>query len=430
MKKTIIITEEQMKALSNAIRSNSENELPKKAGPYVVNPEKVLLVKKYLDTNFKRGEIENIGPDGYPQKTRIVGMLSSNGDILQNLRDTQLEDLLIDKFQNMFIDKVERGLFLHQVMNDWFNDKIGMFGNLSVNLLKEETSKNEINKKANEADPESASEAQIEAGNYKKGHIRIRGFEITIENPVGSKRYYNHGKKYNVMKNHYGYFTKSKGKDGDQVDVFLGPNLDNFDKVYVVDQKINGVFDESKVMFGFLTKKEAKAAYFANFDKNWHGFMHITGVSLQTFRNWLYRGRKQRQPFADYAMIQKKKLNEEFERSLEDIESDLVWEPVRNKRGEANLRNKETGELLTNEKLIWCGNMDNGIAVVRNFDGKYNYMRNDGTLLLDDWYDDCEEFRDGKGRVIHDEYSDEGRDIFYNYVDRNGEFLQDWELLD
>ena len=31
MKKTIIITEEQMKALSNAIRSNSENELPKKA---------------------------------------------------------------------------------------------------------------------------------------------------------------------------------------------------------------------------------------------------------------------------------------------------------------------------------------------------------------------------------------------------------------
>jgi hypothetical protein len=48
----------------------------------------------------------------------------------------QLEDLLIEKFKNMFIDKVERQKFLHQVLDDWFNDKIGMFGNLSVNILK------------------------------------------------------------------------------------------------------------------------------------------------------------------------------------------------------------------------------------------------------------------------------------------------------
>ena len=63
-------------------------------------------------------------------------MLSSNGDILQNMNEMQLEDLLIEKFKNMFIDKIERQKFLHQVMNDWFNDKIGMFGNLSVNVLK------------------------------------------------------------------------------------------------------------------------------------------------------------------------------------------------------------------------------------------------------------------------------------------------------
>ena len=132
----IIITEEQLKALNNVIRANEPNEMPEKSGPYFIDPEKVLIVKKYLDTNFKRGEIENIGPDGFPAKTRIVGMLSSNGDILQNLGEMQLEDLLVEKFKNMFINHDERSKFLHQVLNDWFNDRIGMFGNLSVNLLK------------------------------------------------------------------------------------------------------------------------------------------------------------------------------------------------------------------------------------------------------------------------------------------------------
>ncbi len=134
--KKIIITEEQAHALSNVIDQNKQNKLPEKAGPYIVNPENVLLVKKYLDSNFKKGQIENIGPDGFPAKVRIAGMMTSSGDILQNLGEMQLEDLLIEKFKNMFIDKTERQKFLHQVLEDWFNDKIGMFGNLSVNILK------------------------------------------------------------------------------------------------------------------------------------------------------------------------------------------------------------------------------------------------------------------------------------------------------
>ena len=175
--------------------------------------------------------------------------------------------------------------------------------------LCEELSREELDNKANEADI-NPSDAQKEAGNYKMGHRRVKGFDITIENPKGSRRYYGNKGKYNVMQNHYGYFTKSKGKDGDQVDVFIGPDTDSFTRVYVVDQKISGSFDESKVMLGFSSKKEAKKAYFSNFDKNWHGFMHITGVSLETFKKWLYRGRKQRQPFADYVEIKKKKLDE------------------------------------------------------------------------------------------------------------------------
>lgn len=295
------------------------------------------------------------------------------------------------------------------------------------NTLYEELSKEEVDQRANEAD-HNPSELQKEAGNYRMGHVRIKGFDISIENPVGSKRYYGKDKKkYNVMKNHYGYFTKSKGKDGDHVDVFLGPNIEDFDKVYVVDQKINGKFDESKVMFGFTTKKEAKAAYFANFDSNWHGFMHITGVSLTTFKKWLYRGRKQRQPFADYVEIQKKKLNEMRERELKDIEGDLLWEPVR-EGSKMNLFNKETGEYLSPEWFNWCGYMDDGLSIVRNDESKYNYLKNDGTLLLDDWYDDVEEFNGGKGRIVHDEIVDGQYQVFYNYVDRNGNLLDDWKL--
>jgi hypothetical protein len=296
-----------------------------------------------------------------------------------------------------------------------------------LNKLCEELSKEEIDQRASEANL-YPSDAQKEAGNYKMGHVRVRGFDITIENPVGSKRYYGKDKKkYNVMQNHYGYFTKSKGKDGDQVDVFIGPDVERFEKVYVVDQKMNGKFDESKVMFGFSSKKEAKAAYFSNFDKNWHGFMHITGVSLTTFKKWLYRGRKQRQPFADYVEIQKKKLNEERERELRDIMGDLSWEPVR-KGSKMNLMNKETGEYLSPEWFNWCGYMYDGISVVRNDDGKYNYLKDNGELLLDDWYDDCEEFKGDKGRVMHDEVSDGEYHVFANYVDRDGNFLGDWKL--
>ena len=295
--------------------------------------------------------------------------------------------------------------------------------NRMLRLLCESISNEEVDQKASETNI-NPSDAQKEAGNYKKGHVRIRGLDISIENPIGSKRYYGKGKKkFNVMKNHYGYFSRTKGKDGDQVDVFIGPNVENFSKVYVVDQKINGAFDESKVMLGFSSKKEAKEAYFANYDKNWHGFMHITGVSLETFKKWLYRGRKQRQPFADYVEIQRKKLNEMHNRSMEELDRDMVWEPIR-VHDKMNLRNTETGEYLSDEWFNWCGYMDEGIAVVRNDDGKYNYIKEDGTLLLDEWYDDCEEFINGKARVA----CDDGDETLYNYIDRDGNFLGEWGL--
>lgn len=171
----------------------------------------------------------------------------------------------------------------------------------------------------------SPTKAQKEAGNYKKGHIKVNGFKITIENPKGSKRYYGDGKKYTVMKNHYGYFNGAVGYDGDQVDVFLGKKLDS-DKVFVVDQKKNdGSFDESKVMLGFDDKEEAKKAYLSNYSPGWRGFMAITEIDIEKFKKWLYSGRKQRKPFSEY-----KNLNENDMKNVVSLTENDIHRIVKN----------------------------------------------------------------------------------------------------
>lgn len=148
------------------------------------------------------------------------------------------------------------------------------------------------------------TEKQKEAGNYRKGHVRIFGLPITIENPKGSYRrgVDKTGKKWKcLMHNDYGYFNTTLGKDGDAVDVFLGSNFKS-DKVFVVDQYNGREFDESKVMLGFNTIGEAKKAYLSNYERGWKGLKYITGVKVNVFKEWLTRGRRQRIPFRKYKL--------------------------------------------------------------------------------------------------------------------------------
>lgn len=196
-------------------------------------------------------------------------------------------------------------------------------------FIKEMTNK-EINDRCKDIN-HKPTEAQKKAGNYKMGHIYFSGFKITIENKKGSKRYWTDDKGnngFNAMKNHYGYFSNTLGHDGDHVDVFLGSNQKS-DKIYVVDQnKQDGSFDESKVMLGFNSKKEAKEAYFSNFDSDWNGFRCITGVKKNFFKKWLYNGRKQQKPFADYVKVIKNKINESksnFSKLLKENEGNNKW---------------------------------------------------------------------------------------------------------
>ena len=171
------------------------------------------------------------------------------------------------------------------------------------------------------------TEAQKKAGNYKKGHVKIQGFDITIENPKGAirKGVDDNGKAWSTeMKNHYGYFKNTEGKDGDHIDVFIGDNP-NSKRIFVVDQ-VNPKtkeFDESKVMLGFDTEDEAKKAYLSNYSKDWKGFKDITYVDIDTFRDWLYDGAKQRKPFGEYSNIRlnaaKYKAQETTTEKLEEL---------------------------------------------------------------------------------------------------------------
>lgn len=312
----IIISEKQEKILANLLKEGIyQMPVDKKMNkPYCINPEKVLIVKKFLDKGFSVHDYEKIGNDGLPKRIKVFSMNASNGEPLKYMYQDQLLDLLIDKFQNMFVDKIERELFMKQVIKDWIAGKIGIFGGLSTNrLLAENMTSEEIDDKCSTVNL-NPTEAQKEAGNYAMGHVIVQGMPISIENPKGSKRHWKDEKGnegYNIMKHHYGYFKKTSGngKDGDAVDVFIGPNPEDAVAVYVVDQNNkDGEFDESKVMLGFKSITDAKKAYMSNYSKDWKGFRDITGVGVLTFKRWLYRKHKQRKPFADYIMIQNKKL--------------------------------------------------------------------------------------------------------------------------
>lgn len=152
------------------------------------------------------------------------------------------------------------------------------------------------------------TEAQKEAGNYKKGHIKINGFDITIEQPSGSVRSGKdaNGKEWSVtMNNTYGYIRGTESVDGDHIDVFLGPDM-NSDIVYVVDQvNTDGSFDEHKVMMGFSSLEDARSAYLSNYEEGWQGLGNITGVALDEFKKWIDSSKRKTKPFSEYKGIKR-----------------------------------------------------------------------------------------------------------------------------
>ena len=158
---------------------------------------------------------------------------------------------------------------------------------------------------------QNPTEAQKEAGNYKKGHVRIGQFNITVENPKGSVR---RGTDANgnpwetTMQNTYGYIRGTEGVDGDHIDVFLTNDIDGWNgrRVYIVDQyNEDGTFDEHKVMLGFNDEDDARNAYFANYSDDWANKRKIvmTSANLEDFEKWINSSHRKTKPFAEYKSV-------------------------------------------------------------------------------------------------------------------------------
>jgi hypothetical protein len=130
------------------------------------------------------------------------------------------------------------------------------------------------------------TEAQREAGNYRKKHIRLYGLDISIETPRGQRR----RPEWPTMKADYGYIRGTTGKDGDSLDVFIGPSPTS-ELVYVIDQVgLNGKFDEHKIMLGFTSRDRAIRTYRLCYTRDWK-VGPVTTMTIEQFKNWIESGK-------------------------------------------------------------------------------------------------------------------------------------------
>lgn len=131
--------------------------------------------------------------------------------------------------------------------------------------------------------------AQKEAGNYRKGHVNVGGLDVSIENPAGSKR----RPEWPTLRSHYGYLKRTEGADEEHIDVFLRPGTaeDYSGPVFIVDQQNQrGGFDEHKVMIGWPNRLGAIRAYAENYTKGWK-VGPVTQMSIDEFNTWLASGK-------------------------------------------------------------------------------------------------------------------------------------------
>ena len=208
------------------------------------------------------------------------------------------------------------------------------------------------------------TEAQKEAGNYKKGHVHVGSFDITIEQPQGSVRKGTdaNGKQWeSKMNNTYGYFRGTEGVDGDHIDVFLSNDIDGWNRqtVFVVDQyNPDGSFDEHKVMLGFNNAEEAKRDYLANYGKGWENGRRIdvSAVNLADFEKWIASSHRKTKPFSEYSSVKKEgSASSETKQSKSTAEEkpfNAVIEMLRKKFPDASMEALTAADRLLREQAL------------------------------------------------------------------------------
>ena len=254
-----------------------------------LNKKPLLWEKGANETSATGAAPANVTTEQAQQDSEPTGSASnhSNGSIGKVTQSSQTKETKEDKFSptprkdgESITDYAERVAEEHQAQR----------------TRKEEEAKVDTN----------PTEAQKEAGNYKKGHIKVDGLDITIEQPKGSIRRGTdaNGKQWeSEMHNTYGYIRGTESVDGDHIDIFLSDNPTE-GNVFVVDQvNKDGSFDEHKVMYGFSDMESAKRAYLSNYEEGWQGLGSITEVKKEDFKKWIDSSKRKTKPFAEYTSV-------------------------------------------------------------------------------------------------------------------------------
>lgn len=263
------------------------------AGRYMTSVSKKLKLDtpgfEYGDQEFKNPLVVDFG-DGYGKKGNWKNVISdryggAKGEKLsQAIRKNGYDGIITvdetatgkDRYVSEIVDLAERS-----VPGEELNTLIDEVANEAAT-----SPKNDLTE---------PTEAQKEAGNYKKGTLDsstvpwLAGMDIAIENPAGSKRQ----PEWPALKNAYGYFKRTEAFDGDEVDVFIGPDMAEQPKeIFVIDQvdPKTGKPDEHKIVLGVNSVEEAKKVYLANYEKGWKGVGDIKTYAFDDFKTKLKEG--------------------------------------------------------------------------------------------------------------------------------------------
>jgi|HubBroStandDraft_5_1064220.scaffolds.fasta_scaffold11642_2 hypothetical protein len=132
-----------------------------------------------------------------------------------------------------------------------------------------------------------ASVVGLQASRKLHGSTVFQGLNISIENRKGSVRkgVAKDGKPWTVKITYpYGYIKMTKGVDGDHVDCFVGPKADAT-MAYVIHttEPTTGDYDEDKVMLGFDSAQDAKAAFLENYSSP-KFFRSLHAIPMEEFK--------------------------------------------------------------------------------------------------------------------------------------------------
>lgn len=209
--------------------------------------------------------------------------------------------------------------------------------------------------------------SQRESGNYTKGHLNYRGLNVAIENPRGSKRrgLDKDGQEWSVtMPATYGYVKGTEGRDGDHVDVYIGPDHDS-NRVWIIDQvdAETGKFDEHKCMLGFGSRVAAIEAYKKAFSdgKGAARMGAVTGMSFDRFKTWVKSG-ETKQPvgkikaYAEGGVVSPYEVASGFRGQREGAENAMLNDFLNN-----------GGRGLTSDQYAWCSRFVKQAAQKANY---------------------------------------------------------------